>query len=352
MAFCGGGDANQGVTNTAVLINSAAVDMIKAVILMGAPTYVYGSSYDVGTCKAGGVSDFTPSPPPSTPCPWGLKCIITFFLAGSSNTKVCSLTPGPRASYALRRPRSNPTATPRTSIAATATRWPRTRATGPSTDRRPSPLSRASWAAHHHRPQLRPPLLRRRRPARRARRCTASVVGRAGPVRLAARRAHAKWRMLTTPSACRSSRRPGGVVVGVNFSVHYVYILGQIVHRFFLNEGFRASCHHFPIVSAYSLTRASALSSRFRPNLIAVESSILTGHVRMILSVTGSTSSFTYCSLSWPPTFASASSNSCKETEMPGKLIHRICGGNESLGNLSTLNRFSIRVPGPDSTAR
>lgn len=59
MAFCGGGDANQGVTNTAVLINSAAVDMTKAVILMGAPTYVYGLSYDVGTCKAGGVSHFT-----------------------------------------------------------------------------------------------------------------------------------------------------------------------------------------------------------------------------------------------------------------------------------------------------
>lgn len=61
MAFCGGGDPNQGITDTAVLINSAAVNMIKAVILMGTPTYVYGLSYDVGTCTAGGVSSLSPS---------------------------------------------------------------------------------------------------------------------------------------------------------------------------------------------------------------------------------------------------------------------------------------------------
>lgn len=66
-AFCGGGDPNQGVTNTAVLISSGAVAQIKAVILMGTPTYVYGLSYDVGTCKAGGVSSYSLTygiPPP------------------------------------------------------------------------------------------------------------------------------------------------------------------------------------------------------------------------------------------------------------------------------------------------
>ncbi|KUI55711.1 Acetylxylan esterase 2 [Cytospora mali] len=54
VALCGGGDPNQGYTNTAVQISSGAVNQVKAAILMGAPTYVYGLSYDVGTCKAGG----------------------------------------------------------------------------------------------------------------------------------------------------------------------------------------------------------------------------------------------------------------------------------------------------------
>ena len=56
VALCGGGDPNQGYTNTAVQISSGAVTQVKAAILMGAPTYVYGLSYDVGTCQAGGVS--------------------------------------------------------------------------------------------------------------------------------------------------------------------------------------------------------------------------------------------------------------------------------------------------------
>ncbi|KAI3402006.1 hypothetical protein diail_3980, partial [Diaporthe ilicicola] len=54
--LCGGGDPNQGYTNTAVQFSAGAVGQIKAAILMGAPTYVYGLSYDVGTCRAGGVS--------------------------------------------------------------------------------------------------------------------------------------------------------------------------------------------------------------------------------------------------------------------------------------------------------
>lgn len=54
-AFCGGGDPNQGLTSTAIPISAGAINQIKAVILQGTPTYVYGLSYDVGTCRAGGV---------------------------------------------------------------------------------------------------------------------------------------------------------------------------------------------------------------------------------------------------------------------------------------------------------
>ncbi|ROW01370.1 hypothetical protein VMCG_05861 [Cytospora schulzeri] len=57
VALCGGGDPNQGYTNTAVQISSGAVNQVKAAILMGAPTYVYGLSYDVGTCRSGGFDE-------------------------------------------------------------------------------------------------------------------------------------------------------------------------------------------------------------------------------------------------------------------------------------------------------
>ncbi|KAF3762046.1 carbohydrate esterase family 5 /Carbohydrate-binding module family 1 [Cryphonectria parasitica EP155] len=53
-AFCGGGDPNQGLTSTAIPISTAALAQIKAVILQGDPEYVYGLSYDVGSCTAGG----------------------------------------------------------------------------------------------------------------------------------------------------------------------------------------------------------------------------------------------------------------------------------------------------------
>lgn len=55
-AFCGGGDTNEGLTNTGIPIQAAAVNMIKAAILMGNPRYIYGLSYEVGTCRAQGVS--------------------------------------------------------------------------------------------------------------------------------------------------------------------------------------------------------------------------------------------------------------------------------------------------------
>jgi len=53
-ALCGGGDPNQGYTNTAVLFTSAALTQIKAAILMGDPLFKAGLSYEVGTCEAGG----------------------------------------------------------------------------------------------------------------------------------------------------------------------------------------------------------------------------------------------------------------------------------------------------------
>ncbi|KAF7934014.1 uncharacterized protein EAE97_008375 [Botrytis byssoidea] len=58
-AFCGGGDANNGLTNTAIPIQASAINMIKAAIFMGNPRYIYGLSYEVGTCRAHG---FAPRP--------------------------------------------------------------------------------------------------------------------------------------------------------------------------------------------------------------------------------------------------------------------------------------------------
>ncbi|CEJ62786.1 Putative Acetylxylan esterase 2 [Penicillium brasilianum] len=56
-ALCGGGDPNQGYTNTAVQLSSAAVNMVKAAIFMGDPMFRAGLSYDVGTCAAGGFDE-------------------------------------------------------------------------------------------------------------------------------------------------------------------------------------------------------------------------------------------------------------------------------------------------------
>jgi acetylxylan esterase len=55
-AFCGGGDTNEGLYSTAIPIQGSAVSMIKAAIFMGDPRYIYGLSYEVGTCRAAGVS--------------------------------------------------------------------------------------------------------------------------------------------------------------------------------------------------------------------------------------------------------------------------------------------------------
>lgn len=56
-ALCGGGDPNQGLTSS----GSIASYNIKAAIFMGDPRFEVGAPYNVGTCKAGGVS--TPPTP-------------------------------------------------------------------------------------------------------------------------------------------------------------------------------------------------------------------------------------------------------------------------------------------------
>lgn len=56
VALCGGGDPNQGYTNTAVQLSASAVNQVKAAIFMGDPLFRAGLSYEVGTCAAGGVS--------------------------------------------------------------------------------------------------------------------------------------------------------------------------------------------------------------------------------------------------------------------------------------------------------
>ncbi|KAL9051611.1 MAG: hypothetical protein Q9162_005917 [Coniocarpon cinnabarinum] len=53
-ALCGGGDPNQGYTNTAVLLTAAAVNQVKAAIFQGDPLFRAGLPYNVGTCAAGG----------------------------------------------------------------------------------------------------------------------------------------------------------------------------------------------------------------------------------------------------------------------------------------------------------
>ncbi|PPR06362.1 hypothetical protein CVT24_002475 [Panaeolus cyanescens] len=58
-AFCGGGDTNEGITDTSIPIQASAINMIKAAIFMGDPRHIPGLSYNVGTCNASG---FAPRP--------------------------------------------------------------------------------------------------------------------------------------------------------------------------------------------------------------------------------------------------------------------------------------------------
>jgi len=54
-AVCGGPDTGSGISSTTPPISSSALNMVKAVILMGSPRYVRGLPYNVGTCSAQGV---------------------------------------------------------------------------------------------------------------------------------------------------------------------------------------------------------------------------------------------------------------------------------------------------------
>ncbi|KAF8172396.1 putative acetyl xylan esterase [Mycena galopus ATCC 62051] len=58
-AYCGGGDTNEGLTNTAIPISANAQKKIAAAIFMGDPRHIPGLSYNVGTCQASG---FAPRP--------------------------------------------------------------------------------------------------------------------------------------------------------------------------------------------------------------------------------------------------------------------------------------------------
>ncbi|KAK0724131.1 cutinase-domain-containing protein [Lasiosphaeris hirsuta] len=68
-ALCGGSDTGSGITTSTPPITAAALNMIKAVTLMGSPRYVAGVSYNVGTCATQG---FAPRPQGYT-CASGAK---------------------------------------------------------------------------------------------------------------------------------------------------------------------------------------------------------------------------------------------------------------------------------------
>ncbi|EJD45908.1 Acetylxylan esterase At 0.90 angstrom resolution [Auricularia subglabra TFB-10046 SS5] len=58
-AYCGGGDLNEGLTDTRIPISANALNMIKAAIFMGDPRHIPGLSFNVGSCQASG---FAPRP--------------------------------------------------------------------------------------------------------------------------------------------------------------------------------------------------------------------------------------------------------------------------------------------------
>ncbi|KAF9017652.1 putative acetyl xylan esterase [Hymenopellis radicata] len=58
-AYCGGGDTNEGLSDTSIPISANAQKKIAAAIFMGDPRHIPGLSYNVGTCQASG---FAPRP--------------------------------------------------------------------------------------------------------------------------------------------------------------------------------------------------------------------------------------------------------------------------------------------------
>lgn len=189
-AFCGGGDPNQGLTPTAVPISTAALAQIKAVILQGDPQYVYGLSYDVGSCTAGGV------------------CSSLFLVpVALGRTNVClSLMLARQASYAQELRRFRVTVTLLTLIVATEVIRRLIKAMEVSTVQRPSPSWRASSAPLAPEPRRQLPLLPQRRRRHHlvahALHCTVSVVASAIQAPRAVLQGLASTRALTTHNAC------------------------------------------------------------------------------------------------------------------------------------------------------
>lgn len=115
-ALCGGAGAT---------LTGAALNAVKAAIFMGDPHNVNGLSYNVGTCKAGGVrSRLFPIQVPANEC-YSLPPVLQALSA---------LPPIPVS--------SSRTATPQTHTAAMATTPTRTNSTSTSTAHRPLPSSR------------------------------------------------------------------------------------------------------------------------------------------------------------------------------------------------------------------
>jgi acetylxylan esterase len=59
-AVCGGGDPNQGISDTNPSVSSDVGAQIKAMILMGNPRHDSSAPYSVGTATAPGVSPDLP----------------------------------------------------------------------------------------------------------------------------------------------------------------------------------------------------------------------------------------------------------------------------------------------------
>lgn len=118
-AVCGGGDTNVGLTDKAVPINASAIAQIKAVILMGNPRYIPNLPYNVGTCRASGVS----------------RSMGFELMSGHDVNPECSLPPVHPDLFALRVIRSKTIATQQIPTAAMETTNKLTRTTAMSTDK-------------------------------------------------------------------------------------------------------------------------------------------------------------------------------------------------------------------------
>lgn len=146
-AFCGGGDPGAGISSTAIPISASAQNMVKAAIFMGDPRAQYGLAYQVGTCRAGGVSIsryLIPHSPVFECGHAGQRYMYIYIYINIDTIRpIYSLTPARPASSVPTRPRCSRTATRPTRTAATATTPTTTSSTAPSTAPTPCPSSGA-----------------------------------------------------------------------------------------------------------------------------------------------------------------------------------------------------------------